>query len=849
MPTNNDEEIQYLYDEGLAVDPLGDADRLDQQQKRKNFAKVGSARPSSLMYTYGPGSVMDLPHFTVMPMGLDEWERIYARRQGEATIHAPRLLNAVRLMLGPQVKSLRPFPWQAKESTFSHDGADLGIPARVFPQWMRCTGCDKLAPVSEFTYVNTRPGRPDMAEFVHENCSRNRTGKEPNGKTGKKPNKSSCVPARYLLACPDGHLDEFPYDWFVHRGGKCPQAENPDLRMHENATGRGSGTTIECLSCGAKRGMSEAQGAVGRKALPACRGRHPHLDCFDNNGKGCECEPRLMLVGASNLWFPATQSIVDMPLIDDGEREREMLDRLKDALGPTADFMLGTMPSSVIKKAVVSNSNTPSMILELTEEEIDVLIALHKAPPESEEEQEKRREDWEPTDLLVPEWRYLQNEPPCEHSRHEASGLTLSPREVAPELLDLGVSRILAVDSLRKVNALLGFTRIDDLDRVNNRDRLVRLTRNGKPEWVPATEDRGEGVFLQLDEGRVAAWEQRVMQSVLWRKHREAFLRNYENRLSETARHMPFPLERMPKPRYWLVHALAHALIRRMAASAGYGIPSLSERIYAWDSNEEKKRSSAAGLLIMTTASDSDGTLGGLVALSKPERLSEMMLGALRDALRCSSDPVCAQRVPEDPEDFLHGAACHCCTMISETSCERANRFLDRRLLVPLPGSYEGERFADLAFFDIDGSRAAARDVCDESWGDMDGAHGSDGTCRSVAQGLYEGTDTGIGMSVSSQADDPWAHYLDPRFIDEYCLDDQTVSFMRSMAEARVPVPDDFGYEIADGRQAEIAWVGRRACYLTIDQAGDRTVFESQGWTVAVGGEDAEMMVAALREC
>ena len=43
-------------------------------------------------------------------------------------------------------------------------------------------------------------------------------------------------------------------------------------------------------------------------------------------------------------------------------------------------------------------------------------------------------------------------------------------------------------------------------------------------------------------------------------------------------------------------------------------------------------------------------------------------------------------------EDFLHGAACHCCAMASETSCERANRFLDRRFLIDLPGS-------DLGFF------------------------------------------------------------------------------------------------------------------------------------------------------
>jgi hypothetical protein len=97
-------------------------------------------------------------------------------------------------------------------------------------------------------------------------------------------------------------------------------------------------------------------------------------------------------------------------------------------------------------------------------------------------------------------------------------------------------------------------------------------------------------------------------------------------------------------------------------------------------------------LMICTTASDSDGTLGGLVQLSDPDRLERIVSGALYRATRCSSDPVCAVRTPQDPEDFLHGAACHCCAMASETSCEIANRFLDRRFLVDLPGS-------DLGFF------------------------------------------------------------------------------------------------------------------------------------------------------
>jgi hypothetical protein len=71
---------------GSVLDPLGDADAEREAGRKKNFAKVGSGRPSTLLYTYGPGSVMDLPQFTVMPSGLDDWNRIWARRDGVPVI-------------------------------------------------------------------------------------------------------------------------------------------------------------------------------------------------------------------------------------------------------------------------------------------------------------------------------------------------------------------------------------------------------------------------------------------------------------------------------------------------------------------------------------------------------------------------------------------------------------------------------------------------------------------------------------------------------------------------------------------------------------------------------------------
>ncbi len=114
--------------------------------------------------------------------------------------------------LGNQVDALRPYPWQPKQNAFAKDGADLGIPARVFPQWLRCTGCDYLGPLPRFTYTNTHPFRPDLAQFTHKSCPSRGTQRAV-GKSGKR--ESPAVPAQHLLTCTNGHLDEFPYELVV----------------------------------------------------------------------------------------------------------------------------------------------------------------------------------------------------------------------------------------------------------------------------------------------------------------------------------------------------------------------------------------------------------------------------------------------------------------------------------------------------------------------------------------------------------------------------------------------------------------------------------------------------------
>jgi hypothetical protein len=60
----------------------------------------------------------------------------------------------------------------------------------------------------------------------------------------------------------------------------------------------------------------------------------------------------------------------------------------------------------------------------------------------------------------------------------------------------------------RVVRALVGFSRFDAPDPEQPElIEMTKLSRAGTPGWVPASEVRGEGVFVRVEEDRLAAWD------------------------------------------------------------------------------------------------------------------------------------------------------------------------------------------------------------------------------------------------------------------------------------------------------------------------------------------------------
>lgn len=614
--------------------------------------RVGEIRPSQLMYTYGVGAIVDLPKVSVIVTGLEDWQ---TDPQYVHPVVEDRLLTAVRYEL-PDVQRLLSPPMAPDSGLppdpFSDPAARVGVPVATFPRWMVCPRCRLLARVGTGLFVlDENPYYPDRNVFRHVNCNK-----------GKKP---EVIPARFLVACENGHLDDFPWVYFAHRGNPC---DTPHLRLIEyGATGEARDLEVRC-QCDDRRRLAEAFGPKNREKMPFCRGRRPHLRDYDP--EECGYKMRTLILGASNTWFPVIYSTVAIPvqtgklarLVDENwaklqnvqsEEGVELLDRIGQLGGDFSAFS-----HSEIWEAIESRHEQDAGEVE---------------PPS------------EQPDLKVPEWQVFTNFDP----KLNGPDFRLHPVQSPRRYSDF-IEQVILVERLREVRAMVGFTRLDAFGELTDPDMDVDVEpaplARESPTWVPAAEVRGEGVFIQFNEQKIQEWLGRPSIATRGDDFFDA------HKKWRQARYIEPPEAGFPGMRYVLLHSFSHALIRQLALESGYATASIRERLYSRPAGVEG--GPMAGLLIYTSAPDSEGTLGGLVSLGEPQTLERHISQALETAHLCASDPLCAEHPPSRRGRTLHAAACHACLFAPETSCERGNKYLDRATLV------QTVEHDDLAFFE-----------------------------------------------------------------------------------------------------------------------------------------------------
>ena len=603
----------------------------------------GTARASQTLSTYGPGALMDLLTEAVLVGGLDFWR--YRDDSDESFIKEPRLRDVIAerfkvergVILSEDRAFRRPPVAEEREVTRAQ-----GIEVLQFPSWFVCQQCRTL--VSNVDLQDQR-----QAPFKHH-CERKGPGR--------------CVPVRFVLACRHGHLEEFRWVYFVHEGQERPRCAGPSLRLEEGGSGDVSDIAVRCLSCDAP--PRTLVRAYAPNANGTCSGGRPWLG-RDSNAE-CDEPLRLLSRSASNGYFAQVVSGLSIP---DSTRA------LHDAVSTRWSTLSAV--ESVLELPIVRRQ-TGSQLKDYTDQQLMDAI-------------QRIRSDERPTlePVRSAEWRALSSvdvERPGDMPPPNATffARAVSPARKRPPC----VSKVVLISRLREVRVQVGFTRLEapTADLQGEFDLGVTSAALGlHTNWLPATEVRGEGIFIQLDESAVSRWEGRAevkKRQAELRRGFDAWRRHQAESLGVTLEKLP-QLE-FPGARFYLLHSLSHLLMNALALECGYSASALAERIYCSDGQGDKGQPAMAGLLISTGTPGAEGTLGGLVEQGR--LMDRHFLRAAELGTLCSHDPVCAAHSPANDiaERHLEGAACHGCLFIAECSCERFNQYLDRALVVPTVG-------------------------------------------------------------------------------------------------------------------------------------------------------------------
>ena len=589
----------------------------------------GQLRRGQVITTYGPGALIDLPRHSAIVGGLETWPPTRDLQE----IFDSRLASKLQLMTG--VVAPRLFAPPAAPTNPSEP--NRGIDAWRFPEW-----CVVQDDGGAETSVRAR-------RLVHRRALDERGRYE-----GQK-----VVATRFVRACPKGHVDDIDWHAFVH-GHDTECNRTRQLWLEEWGTsGDLADLAVRC-DCGKQRRLYEAA-EIENNPLGTCRGARPWLG--PNAQEGCEQRSRLLVRTASNAYFPQVVSVLSLP--DRGSTAKSVVTELWDDL----QIVENESDLALIKKK-------PRVAHKLTAySDHDILEAIAEIKRGDVEERPVKHVELEV--LLAAPTGYGDDIPidPDFHARRLPDNVWRRSKRSE------SIQAVIQVHRLREVMALVGFTRFEavtpDIHGEYETD-VERADIAYEPHWFPAVENRGEGVFIQLRADAVKRWLDRP--AVIERL--EALGRGHMQWSSGRKVQRPFP-----GGPYVLLHTLAHLLMQSLAMQAGYPAASIRERIYV-DALAER-----FGVLLYTASPDAEGTLGGLVQQAR--HLEAHLAQALRTGALCSNDPICAYHTPGESLEtrWLHGAACHGCTLISEPSCEMRNDYLDRALVVPVLGAAEAAFF------------------------------------------------------------------------------------------------------------------------------------------------------------
>lgn len=558
---------------------------------------------------------------------------------------------------------------------------NLYIPVYRFPTWYVCGRCGKLKQYSLHAQG-----------FLHcneKNC-RNAPLRQVN----------------FVAVCDHGHLQDFPWTEWVHRGLECSEGADGKMIYKAGGVGTLSDIRITC-SCGATRTMDKVMaGEFDDDSDPAhqvvawsglttnltkendnndtnrgdykCQGLKIWLG--DNEPTSCNRPLRAVLINATNVHYAQVRSALWLPntgtqIIDLIRRMLEDDPLIRTYIGTcySADCTTIEVATKLLKR--YNNKflefNSQGTLLNL----LTQALQLNRNECQTEQRQVTHNSNASSDlELRLPEYKRLSQA----ISFANESRLVIRTPNISGiiRMFDLAakIEQVSLVDKMVETRVFNGFSRLLSSSLVDAPSRHEMLWKNYPTKfndrWLPAVQVSGEGIFIKFTADNLANWEKKVCVNrrivQLQKRYEKALHGSHRERTDLT-------------PRLVLLHSLSHLLIRRLIFTCGYGSASLRERLYV-STNPETEM---CGILIYTASGDSEGSMGGLVRMGEIENLNKLLEAICEDVKWCSSDPVC-EEIGRDGGQGVNGlniAACHSCMLLPETSCELFNCFLDRGLV------------------------------------------------------------------------------------------------------------------------------------------------------------------------
>jgi len=578
-------------------------------------------RSSSITGVAGVGAIIDVGQESFLIPGLNRW------RQSDLRLVELRRLSS---RLGKVLKT-------PKEHNPS-------LQVKRFPAVLFCEKCRHMV------FWKTDMEREDSEPV----CTLNNCG-------GK------LLPMRFVATCEKGHLSDVDWQYWAHSGPHGSRACRSRDKLYfvvsrDSTTGGLASLRVECREpgCNSFRTLEDlANRQIVKQIFQKCPGRHPWLYNYQED---CDADVVILQRGATNLHYPKIISALDIPdnivespasqfagQIRDHQKYPRLVNMISDMSGDTGDMI--DLMSELIADAIGCDKSTV----------VEVARAESEGNPVCDTASCSAKNPVEQDELLEEEWKTL--EAAIESGKLSGPHFEAEQEEIAsdtPKWIKCLLNGILLIRRLREVRVYQGFQRV-----IPGLPEKMVLPDIGIPEpWLPASEIYGEGIVFSFNFEILEQWSLSLPD-----EEQLALQRLEKKRIDENFWFLP-----KADPVLLAVHTLSHLLIRQLTFECGYSSSSLRERLYF------NRESRFASLMIYTADGDSEGSLGGLVRQGRKDRIASTISNARAQGAWCSSDPVCFETAGQGLGGF-NRAACHACSLISETSCIFSNTLLDRRML------------------------------------------------------------------------------------------------------------------------------------------------------------------------